>query len=96
MIIGKFFESNNDYVNVMKTSKKYNQLVKMYHFNPISECELFENMETQYLLKRKDVKKQGMYQYVYWYHVNKELEENEIMKPVNAYKYVVNNMKKLE
>ena len=96
MIIGKYFETNDDYINVMKVCKKYHDLVRMYHFNPISECELFENMETQHLYGPEDKKTPGMHQYVYWYHPDKELEENEVIKPINAYKYVVNNIPKLE
>ena len=117
MIIGKYFETNDDYINVMKVCKKYHDLVRMYHFNPISECELFENMQTQHFYHKPkndnpsfmsrlfgwflysndyDSKKPGMHQYVYWYHPDKELEENEVIKPINAYKYVVNNIPKLE
>ena len=47
MIIGKYFKSNNDYINVMKVNKKYHDLVKMYHFNPINDYELFSKMQTQ-------------------------------------------------
>ena len=46
MIIGKYFKSNNDYINVMKVNKKYHDLVEMYHFNPTSDCKLFKNMKT--------------------------------------------------
>ena len=53
-------------------------------------------METQYLYELEDYKTPGMHQYVYWYHPDKELEENEVIKPINAYKYVVNNIPKLE
>ena len=52
MIIGKYFEENNDYINVMKTTKKYHDLVSMYHFNPIDDCSLFENMESQYFYSK--------------------------------------------
>ena len=65
MIIGKYFKTNNDYINVMKVNKKYHDLAKMYHFNPIRDYELFKKMETQHLYKPKDIKKEGMYQYVY-------------------------------
>ena len=53
-------------------------------------------MEIQHLYSIVDEKKQGMYQYIYWYHPDKELEENEIIKSINAYKYVVNNISQLE
>ena len=56
MIIGKYFDESRDYVNVMRVCKKYHDLVQMYHFNPISECELFENMETQHLYGSEDKK----------------------------------------
>ena len=60
MIIGKYFESNNDFINVMKVCKKFNKIVKIYHFNPISDCSLFENMETQYLYNIYDEKREGV------------------------------------
>ena len=37
MIVGKYFETNNDYINVMKVCKRYEQLTQMYHFNPIED-----------------------------------------------------------
>ena len=61
MIIGKYFESNGDFINVMKATKKYKQLSKLYHFNPISDTSLFENIETQYLYNKYDEKKEGMH-----------------------------------
>ena len=69
MIIGKYFESNNDFINVMKVSKKYHDLTQMYHFNPISDYSLFENMETQYFYTDYDVmkKKKGMEKYICWF-----------------------------
>ena len=48
MIIGKYFEENEDYVKVMKVAKRYQQLTQMYHFNPNDDTSLFENIETQY------------------------------------------------
>ena len=33
-MIGKYIESYSDYVNMMKASRKFNQLTQMYHFNP--------------------------------------------------------------
>ena len=46
MIIGKYFKSNNDYINIMKVNKKYHDLVEMYHFNPINDIYLFSKMQT--------------------------------------------------
>ena len=33
----------------MKLNKKYNDLVEMYHFNLINDCDLFMNIEIQLL-----------------------------------------------
>ena len=38
LIIGKYFVSKRDNVNVMKASKRYTKSVKMYHLNPITDC----------------------------------------------------------
>ena len=102
MIVGKYLESNNDYINLMKICKRYHDLVEMYHYNLIGDCELFENMETQHFYHKKDfaMKKEGMVQYIYWYNddeIRKNVQENEVIKPMNyPYKYVTNNKKTLE
>ena len=95
LIIGKYFETSKDYVNAMNVAKRYQQLTNMYHFNPISEYELFENMQTQYLNGPEDKKKSRMHQYVYWYDPCKKLEKNEIYKR-DPFRYVTNNIEKLE
>ena len=59
-IVGKYFETNNDFINVMKTAKRYQQLTQMYHFNPIQDYSLFENMEIQHLYEEpKEPNKQS-------------------------------------
>lgn len=95
----KYFESCRDFVNVMRVCKRYHDLIQMYHFNPISDWRLFENMETQDLYGEKDRKKEGLKKYVYWYSnskLKKNKKRNEIIKRINTYKYVVNNVNKLE
>ena len=62
-------------------------MIWMYHFNPISECELFENMETQYLYYKSDKRyKTEEKRHVYWYQVNyielKKKEDNVFKKGV--------------
>ena len=82
--VGKYFESNNDYINAMKVNKKYKSLTSKYFLNPISDCSLFVNMKCQHFYKREDVKhrKEGMKGYVYWYEVKeseiKVIHENEV------------------
>ena len=44
MIIGKYLENNQDYINIMKLNKKYKELVLMYKYNPISNISLFNNI----------------------------------------------------
>lgn len=70
MIIGKYFESNRDFVNLMKVSKRFKDIVSMYKFNPISDCSLFENVQTQHFYKIDDIytAKKGMYRYIFWGH----------------------------
>ena len=51
MIIGKYFKSNNDYINVMKVNKKYHDLIEMYHFHSINNSSLFTKIKTQHFYK---------------------------------------------
>ena len=73
----------------------------MYHFNPISDCELFENMETQHFYGKDEVMQEGMYQYIYWYLVDYEVfknrKDNEIYKRVelNSKRHYWNNIEYL-
>ena len=63
-------KSNNYYINIMKLNKKYNNLVEMYHFNIINDCELFINIEIQLLYNCKVKKKEGTNKYVYLYNID--------------------------
>ena len=78
MIIGKYYDNPQDFINTMKANKKYKDLVSMYHFNPISEVDLFENVETQHFYNKNDIKleKDNLYQYIYWFK-DKDLERNK-------------------
>jgi hypothetical protein len=69
MIVGKYFESNNDFINIMMSNKKYKELVLMYNFNPIPVIRLFKSIETKHFYEKQDVKKKklGMYQYIHWF-----------------------------
>ena len=80
MIVGKYFETNNDYINVMKLNSRYRELTQMYHFNPIPDTSLFENMETQYVYEKGDKLKEGIEQHVYWYQVDYEEVKNKNTK----------------
>ena len=85
MIIGKFFKTCNDYINIMKVCKRYEQLTQMYHFNPISDISLFENMETQYLYNEKDNRyRKEFKRHVYWYEVKYRLVKKTEMRMMNT------------
>ena len=74
LIVGKYFETNEDYINIMKTCKRYHNLTEMYHFNPISDCSLFENMESQYFYTEEETKERNEQIYLF---VLCELFKNE-------------------
>ena len=78
MIIGKYYNNPQDFINTMKTNSKYKDLVSMYHFNPISEVDLFDNIETQHFYNKNDIKleKDNLYKYIYWFK-DKDLERNK-------------------
>ena len=88
MIIGKYYDNSLDFINNMKVNSKYKDLALLYHFNPINETSLFENMETQHFYNYSDIinKKDNMFKYIYWFK-NKEMEkykqDNEIFKDIN-------------
>lgn len=46
MIIGKYLNRTKDFINLIKVKKNFKDLLLMYHFNPMSDFELFENIET--------------------------------------------------
>ena len=69
VVIGKFFRSTYDFINIMKVNKKYQSFVDMYSYNPIRDCSLFKNMYIQHIYCKSDYrnKRVGMKQYIYWY-----------------------------
>ena len=56
MIIGKYFKTKQDYINIIMVNSKYNKLNEMYLFNPISitSLSLFPNIQTYYLYSKYD------------------------------------------
>ena len=73
--------------------KRYKDFVSMYHFNPIRDYSLFENMESQYLYGRGYEKKEGMHQYVYWCQIDyKELKKGKDDKVFKRIKICKNSL----
>lgn len=51
LIVSKYFDGINDYINLEKSNKEYNGIIEQFHFNPIplkneKEREIFKNVET--------------------------------------------------
>ena len=98
MIVGKYLETNNDFINLTKVSKKYKDLIEMYHFNPISDPSLFINIQTQHFYFQEDYnlyKLNKMYQYIFWRTDTNLLDliQNDILNDDNSYgainKYII-------
>ncbi|ELP85376.1 hypothetical protein EIN_086580 [Entamoeba invadens IP1] len=74
MIVGKYFETQDDFINVMAVSKKFRELCDRYHFNPISLTQktlhLFVRLQTLYLYTKLDDFLQGVNNYVICYRVD--------------------------
>ena len=55
MIIGKYFETENDFINVMKTAKRYHDLTQMYHFKlMILNCLRTKNAAFLYITSQRN------------------------------------------
>lgn len=91
MIIGKYFKSNNDFINLIKVNSKFKNLNKMYFFNPISDCSMFKNIQTQHFYKYEDIfyRNRNMYQYVYWIE---EYLIKEYLNLIDSSKCIVKNV----
>ena len=68
MIVGKYLETPKDFINLIRMTKKYSELVDMYKMNPISDWSIFPNIETQHFYNLNDLMyaKRNLYRYVYW------------------------------
>ena len=93
MIVGKYLKWNKDYINLMKVTPRYNELVSMYKFNPISDITLFENIQTQHFYNKCDLKKRkkGLFRYIHWY--KSDYEKIKTMKPNEIFKRIELNQK---
>lgn len=68
MIVGKYLETVQDFVQLIRLCKKFRELPEMYKMNPISNCDIFPNIETQHFYNPSDAlySRRDMYKYVYW------------------------------
>lgn len=88
LIVSKYLMSESDYINLIKVSRKYKDLLMFFRYNPISDTTLFPMIQTQHFYKREDIinKISDMVHYIHWY----EVDQNEWMKRshLDVYKQV--------
>ncbi|ELP89441.1 hypothetical protein EIN_390660 [Entamoeba invadens IP1] len=51
MVVSRYFEYENDYINIIQVCKKYVNLLELFRYNPIpvTSTKLFPNIQTHYL-----------------------------------------------
>lgn len=89
MIVGKYFESESDYLNMSMINSKFKDVNKMYHYNPIpiNSKKIFENIETQYLYSTKD-NKLDVENYIHYEQARFEIgRTNDVYKNILFKKY---------
>lgn len=93
MIVGKYFQTAQDYINLMKVRRCYKILVEMYRYNPISDATLFKNIQTQHIYTEEDDNNRidGMFRYVIHREVDQftffNRKDNEVYKNVTLINY---------
>lgn len=77
MVVGKYFESVDDFMNVVMVNKKYRDMTAKYRYNPIKlndekSRKMFMMIETQHVYSENDkVCKNGtIKRHVYWYQMS--------------------------
>ena len=55
MIVCKYFRKSKDFINLIKVNSKYKNLLEMFKYNPISNYEIFPNIQTQYFYNTIDL-----------------------------------------
>ena len=93
MIVAKYFETANDFINVIKLNSRYKDICAMYFYNPISDIRLFPKVQTQHFYNKEDIKYRinGLYKYIFWNQVDQVVflkkKDNEEYKNVILTKY---------
>ncbi|BFU25181.1 leucine rich repeat protein, BspA family protein [Entamoeba histolytica HM-1:IMSS-B] len=57
MIVGKYFKTKKDYINLIMTNSRFKRINEMYLFNPISisSLNLFPSIKTLFLYNQNDI-----------------------------------------
>ncbi|KAL7714358.1 Leucine rich repeat containing protein BspA family protein [Entamoeba marina] len=73
LIVSKYLETSNDYINVMCVCKKFQDTTEKLRFNPIpiTSMKLFPMIQTQYLYNKTDVriKRKQIVKYEMWHDI---------------------------
>ncbi|KAL7713799.1 F-box domain-containing protein [Entamoeba marina] len=72
LIVSKYFENQEDYINIISVCKKFKETTLKLHYNPIpiTSKRLFPKIQTQYLYSKKDIKLKNINNYEIWYIVD--------------------------
>ena len=57
IVIGKYFDTPRDYVNVTRTCSEYKDLISMYKYNPIAQSDIFINKQTLWIYSKADLER---------------------------------------
>ena len=88
LIVSKYFNKINDYINIIKTCKEYNNILNLLYYNPIPFNEriykYFKNIQTLHLYSLHDFEDINIPKII-WYNVNYETYKNN---ETNIYKNI--------
>ena len=75
IIVARFFETKQDFINFIYLNKKCQQIPLMFKFNPIGDISLFPNIQTQVFYSIDDFNNilPKMFRYKYRGILNKDL-----------------------
>ena len=93
LIVGKYFQTLEDYVNIICVNSKYIDMLDKYHYNPIpitqKQLKYFSHLETQYLYSPDDEILKGIQRITVEYRV----EYSQYLSMIHNYK---NKMKAIK
>ncbi|KAL7717051.1 Leucine rich repeat containing protein BspA family protein [Entamoeba marina] len=91
MITSKYFNSENDFINMICVNSKFKDTLDKFHFNPIpvTNTKLFPKMQTQYHYSPDSIFLHDIENHLYWYPVSYQTQQS--MKNSN-YKIIFKNV----
>lgn len=90
LIVSKYFNSKEDYINLIKVCKKYKNLLDCFDYNPISNIYLFKNIKIQHFYKKIDLLNNNLkLKHIHWYNIYEEDFEIVNINKNNIYKNII-------